>query len=385
MRKNYLVFGQPSIEQDEVNEILDSLNSSWLGTGPKVARFENDFKKFKNCEFAASVNSGTAALHLSLRVLNLVPGDEVIAPAMTFCATINAIIHSGAIPVLADIDPETLNIDPEDVERKITTRTKALIIVHFAGRPCNMEAIMSIAQRHKLKIIEDCAHAVEAEYNGQKTGTFGDFGCFSFYVTKNITTGEGGMVIGTNKELISRIKILSLHGLSHDAWKRFSDEGYVHYYVEEAGFKYNMIDLLAAIGIHQLKRIENSWKRRSEIWDKYLRELSSLPIGLPLKSDSAIKHSYHLFTIRINKKNSGITRDDFLKEFHKRNIGCGVHYLSIPEHPYYKKTFIWKPEDYPHAYKYGRETVSIPLSPKLSDDDTDDVISAIKEIIKVSN
>jgi dTDP-4-amino-4,6-dideoxygalactose transaminase len=201
-------------------------------------------------------------------------------------------------------------------------------------------------------------------------------------VTKNITTGEGGMVIGANKELISRIKILSLHGLSHDAWKRFSDEGYVHYYVEEAGFKYNMMDLQAALGIHQLKRIENSWKRRSEIWNKYMNELSLLPIGLPSKPDTDVKHSCHLFTLRINKENSGMTRDNFLQELHRRNIGCGVHYLSIPEHPYYKKTYHWKPEEYPHSFKYGRETVSIPLSPKLTDEDADDVISAIKEIIK---
>ena len=381
MRKSYLVFGQPLIGEDEIKEVLDTMNSAWLSTGPKVARFENDFINYKNCPYAAAVNSGTAGLHLSLKVLNLQPDDEVIAPAMTFCATINAVIHAGARPVLADIDPVTLNIDPEDIKRKITPKTRVLLIVHFAGRPCNMDAIREIALKHELKIVEDCAHAIEAEYNGQKTGMTGDLGCFSFYANKNITTGEGGMVISSDGSLISRIKILSLHGLDNGAWKRFSDAGYRHYYVEEAGFKYNMMDLQAAIGIHQLAKIETFRDRRNELWDRYLRELNGLPLGLPAEAGPEIKHSCHLFTIRINEQSAGITRDDFLQELHRRNIGCGVHYLSIPEHPYYKRTFNWKPEEYPHAFKFGREAVSIPLSAKLTDEDADDVISAIKEII----
>lgn len=382
MRKNYLVFGQPLIEQDEINEVIETMDSTWLGTGPRVARFESDFIRFKHCEFAAAVNSGTAALHLSLKVLHLEPGDEVIAPAMTFCATINAIIHSGAIPVLADIDPYTLNIDPADIEKKITPRTKVLLVVHFAGRPCNMDAIQAIAHKYKLRIIEDCAHAIEAEYKGRKTGTLGDLGCFSFYATKNITTGEGGMVISSDNDFISKIKILALQGLSRDAWKRFSDDGYKHYYVVEAGYKYNMMDLQAAIGMHQLKRIEKYWNRRNEIWNRYMNELNDLPIELPVSAEPDCRHSYHLFTIRVNKKETGITRDNFLQELHKRNIGCGVHYLSIPEHPYYRKTYNWKPEDYPHACEYGRETLSIPLSARLTDDDTHDVISAVREIIR---
>jgi dTDP-4-amino-4,6-dideoxygalactose transaminase len=381
MRNSYLVFGQPLIEKDEINEVLDTMNSAWLGTGPKVIRFENDFKRYKNCKSAAAVNSCTAGLHLSLKVLNLQPGDEVIAPAMTFCATINAIIHSGATPVLADIDPVTLNIDPCEIERKITKNTRALLIVHFAGRPCKMDSIIAIALKYKLAIIEDCAHAIEAEYKGRTVGTFGVLGCFSFYVTKNITTGEGGMVISSNNDYISKIKILSLHGLSHDAWKRFSDSGYRHYFVEEAGYKYNMMDLQAAIGIHQLKRIEDYWRRRHEIWDHYINELGSLPIELPSPVDLDVRHSYHLFTIRINEKKAGITRDDFMQELHKMKIGCGVHYLAIPEHPFYRKTYNWRPKDYPHSLKYGRETVSIPLSARLTDEDVQDVISAIKEIL----
>jgi dTDP-4-amino-4,6-dideoxygalactose transaminase len=381
MRNSYLVFGQPLIERDEINEVLHSLNTAWLGTGPKVACFENDFKRYKGCDYAAAVNSGTAGLHLSLKVLNLKPGDEVIAPAMTFCATINAIIHSGATPVLADIDPVTLNIDPVDIERKITENTKVLLIVHFAGRPCNMESINTIAKKHRLAIIEDCAHAIEAEYKGQMAGTFGALGCFSFYVTKNITTGEGGMVISSNKDYISKIKTLSLHGLSTDAWKRYSDNGYRHYLVECAGYKYNMMDLQAAIGIHQLKRIENYWRRRREIWNHYIDELGNLNIDVPASVNPDAKHSYHLFTIRVNKKRAGINRDDFMQKLHEMNIGCGVHYLAIPEHPFYRKTFKWKSEDYPHSLKYGRETVSIPLSAKLTDEDVQDVISAIKDIL----
>ena len=256
LRKDFLIFGSPIIEEPEINEVMDSLKKGWLGTGPKVEQFENSFAAYKGVNHAVALNSCTAALHLSLLAANLKPGDEVITTPMTFCATINAIIHAGAIPVLADVNPLTMNIDPQQVEEKITKKTKVILPVHFAGRPCEMDAIMDIAKRHNLKVIEDCAHAIETEYKGKKTGTFGDFGCFSFYVTKNIVTGEGGMVISSRDEDSSRIKVLALHGMSKDAWKRFGDEGYKHYSVVECGFKYNMMDIQAAIGIHQLKRIE---------------------------------------------------------------------------------------------------------------------------------
>ncbi|MEI6852414.1 MAG: DegT/DnrJ/EryC1/StrS family aminotransferase [Bacteroidota bacterium] len=381
MRKSFLVFGQPLIEQDEVDEFLDSVRQSWLGTGKKVARFEQDFAAFKKIEHAAAVNSCTAALHLSCLALGIRPGDEIITTAMTFCATINAIIHSGATPVLCDIDPESLNIDPKEVESKITDKTKAILVVHFAGRPCNMDKIMDIARKNKLFVIEDCAHAIEAEYNGMPTGTIGDLGCFSFYSTKNITTGEGGMVVSKNKELIAKIKTLALHGMTQDAWSRFSDEGYKHYYVVDAGFKYNMMDLQAAFGIHQLKRIEKYWERRKEIWDTYNKAFANLPIGLPAADEEGTKNAYHLYTLRINKDRCGISRDGFLQELHKLNIGSGVHYLAIPQHPYYKEHFAFREEDYSNAVGYGMETISIPISPKLTDEDVQDVIEAVSTII----
>ena len=220
-------------------------------------------------------------MHLSAVAAGLGPGDEVITTALTFCATANVIIHAGATPVLVDVEAATLNMDPDQVEAKITPRTRALITVHFAGRPCNMDALCSIAARHGLTLIEDCAHAIETEYKGRKVGMFGDFGCFSFYVTKNVITGEGGMVITQREEDADRIKVLALHGMSKDAWKRFSDSGWKHYQVVECGFKYNMMDMQAAIGIHQLRRVETSWLRRQEIWRRYNQAFADLPIGLP--------------------------------------------------------------------------------------------------------
>jgi len=384
MRDTFLVFGQPLISQNEIDEVTDSLKNCWLGTGPKVNRFEHAFARYKNIDHCSAVNSCTAALHLACLSLNLEPGDEVITTAMTFCATINAIIHVGAKPVLADIDAETLNIDPKQIEQKITKKTKMILVVHFAGRPCEMNAIMDLARAHKLNVIEDCAHAIESEYHGQKTGIIGDIGCFSFYATKNITTGEGGMVISKDKETVDKIKIMTLHGMSKDAWSRFLDDGYKHYYVVEYGFKYNMMDLQAAIGLHQLKRIEEFWKKRKVIWEKYTKDLKDLKIGLPAEIPSHIRHAYHLFTIRINKETTGIERDQFLNEMTKRKIGVGVQYLSIPEHPYYKKKFHLNPSDYPHALRYGRETVSLPLSPKLTQGDVADVINAVRDIISQS-
>jgi dTDP-4-amino-4,6-dideoxygalactose transaminase len=382
VRKSFLVFGAPVIEDAEIQEVVASMKTGWLGTGPKVAKFESDFAAYKATKNAIALNSCTAALHLSILAAGIKPGDEVITTPMTFCATINSIIHAGATPVLADIDPVTLNIDPVKIATKITPKTKAILPVHFAGRACEMDQLCEIAQHHNLKIIEDCAHAIETEYKGQKAGTFGDFGCFSFYVTKNIVTGEGGMVLTKRKEDAARIKVLALHGMSKDAWKRFGDEGYKHYSVVECGFKYNMMDLQAAIGIHQLQRVETYWQRRQEIWQQYNEAFAELPIGLPPEPELNTRHAYHLYTIQVDETKTGINRDAFLNAMTAHNIGVGVHYLSIPEHPYYQQTFGWKPEDYHHAMRNGRQTVSLPLSAKLTDGDVKNVVGTVKEILE---
>jgi dTDP-4-amino-4,6-dideoxygalactose transaminase len=381
-KDKFLVFAAPLIEQPEIDEVVGTMKSGWLGTGPRVAAFESDFKRYKDTEHAVALHSCTAALHLSVLAANVAPGEEVITTPMTFCATVNAILHAGATPVLADVDPSTFNIDPDEVRRRITPRTRAILPVHFAGRPCDMDALTSIANQHGLKIIEDCAHAIETEYRGRKAGTIGDFGCFSFYVTKNVVTGEGGMVLTQREEDASRIKILGLHGMSKDAWRRFSDQGYKHYQVVELGFKYNMMDLQAAIGIHQLKRVEENWRRREAIWHRYMSELAGLPAELPAEPEPNTRHGYHLFTLQIDQKRCGITRDEFIDAMTEHNVGVGVHYLSVPEHPYYHDRFGWNPEDYPHAMRIGRSTVSIPISPKLSEQDVDDVVAAVKAILQ---
>ena len=305
----------------------------------------------------------------------------MITTPLTFCATVNAIIHAGATPVLADIDPVTMNIAPELVEKRITSRTRALVPVHFAGRPCEMDPLMELAERHGLAVVEDCAHAIETEYKGHKAGTFGDFGCFSFYVTKNVATGEGGMVLARREEDAARIKVLALHGMSKDAWRRFQDAGYKHYQVVEAGFKYNMMDLQAGIGIHQLARVEANWKKRERVWLTYMQALADLPLQLPAPVEPDTRHGYHLFTVLIDEQTVSLSRDEFLQGMTDQNIGIGVHYLAIPEHPYYRRVYGWNPEDYPEATRVGRTTVSLPLSAALVEQDVDDVIQATRNLL----
>lgn len=381
---DFLVFAAPDIQEAEIAEVEACMRSGWLGTGPRVARFERDFAAYQGLEptQVAGLNSCTAALHVSMVAAGLDPGSEVITTPLTFCATVNSILHAGLTPVLADVDPLTQNIDPAAIEAAITPRTRAILPVHFAGRPCEMDAIMAIARKHNLMVIEDCAHAIETEYHGQKAGTFGDFGCFSFYVTKNVVTGEGGMVVGRDEALLARARMLALHGMSKDAWHRFSDAGYKHYQVMESGFKYNMMDMQAAIGIHQLARVEQSWKRREDIWNHYNDALRDLPLGLPAKPAINTRHAYHLYTVMVDEARCGISRDAFLDGMNKRGIGTGVHYLSIPEHPYYQQRFGWKPEQWPNAMRIGRQTVSLPISPKLAVADISRVVTAAAATLK---
>jgi dTDP-4-amino-4,6-dideoxygalactose transaminase len=376
----FIVFGAPDIAEAEINEVLATLQSGWLGTGPRVAAFEAQFASFKGLprSHVAALNSCSAALHLSLLAAGVGPGDEVITSPLTFCATVNAILHTGATPVLVDVDPLTMNLDPDQIERKISSKTKVLLPVHFAGLPCDMDAFLSIAARHRLQIIEDCAHAVEASYRGRPTGTLGDYGCFSFYSTKNVTSGEGGMLVARDPARAHHVKLMSLHGMSRDAWNRFSDEGYKHYQVVECGFKYNMMDLQAAIAVHQLARVDKAWTRRQVIWNRYQEAFIGLPVERPVEPPPYVRHAYHLYTLLVDEQRCGISRDQFLQRMTNLGIGVGVHYLALTEQPHYQNRLGWKPEDTPSATSIGRKTVSLPLSPKLTDDEVLRVITAVK-------
>jgi dTDP-4-amino-4,6-dideoxygalactose transaminase len=376
-----LVFGAPLIGEPEIAEVVATLRSGWIGTGPRVARFEADFARYEGVDQAVAVSSCTAALQLCLRAAGIGPGDEVVTTALTFCATVNAILHVGAIPVLADVDPQTMNLTAESVAERISDRTRAIMPVHFAGRPCPMDELMQLADQHDLVVIEDCAHAIEARDQGRPMGTLGHFGAFSFYVTKNVATAEGGMVLAPDPEALARIKALALHGLSKDAWKRFSDDGYRHYTVQEAGFKFNMTDLQAALGIHQLARVDANWERRRMVWGRYDDGLGKLPLTLPAPAPHDIRHALHLYTVLVDERETGMSRDEFLSAMTAENIGVGVHYLGLAEHPYYQELLGWRPEDTPHATRIGRQTVSLPLSAALSDGDVDDVLMAVHKLL----
>lgn len=375
-----MVFGAPKIADDEIAEVIDSLKSGWIGSGPKVKRFEADFALFKECRYAIGVNSCTAALQLALVGLGIGPGDEVITTSFTFCSTVNVIIHAGATPVLVDVDAKTLNINCEEIEKRISNATKAIIVVHFAGRPCDMDAIMHIANKYDLKVIEDCAHAVEATYHSKNLGTIGDVGCFSFYATKNITTGEGGMLTTNSEQLATRMRSLSLHGLSGSAWNRFGSEGFKHYTVEEVGYKFNMTDIQAAIGIHQLEKVEKFHSARKVIWNTYQEGLRDLDLVLPTPPEPNTEHALHLFPIFLGLDNA-TQRNAFLDLLTKYKIGVGVHYLAIPEHPVYQKLYGWRPESFPVATKLGRTEISLPISAHMVKEDADYVVEAIHEIV----
>jgi len=381
MSRPFLVFGAPFIEEAEIAEVVDSLRSGWLGTGPKVARFEELFRRYTGAEHAIAVSSCTAALHLGLIAAGIGPGSEVITTAMTFVATANAIVHAGAVPILTDCDRRTGLMDPERVETAVTPRTRAIIPVHLYGRPCAADALMDIAGRHDLVVIEDAAHAIEASYRGRKIGTIGHITAFSFYVTKNMTTGEGGMVTTASPSLAESIRRYALHGLSHDAWARFSDAGYRHYTATVAGFKYNMTDLQAALGIHQLAKIERGLKRRSEIWQRYDEAFAGLPVELPPPPEPETVHARHLYTLGIDPARANLGRDTFMDRLHRLGIGTGVHFIGVHLQPYYAQRFGHRPEDFPNATWISERTISLPLSARLSDDDVEAVIRAVSRTL----
>jgi dTDP-4-amino-4,6-dideoxygalactose transaminase len=376
----YIIFGSPVISQAEIDAVVRTMETCWIGTGPRVHEFQTKMAEYTGAQHALAVGSCTAALHLSMVVSGVQPGDEVITTAMTFCATANSIVHTGATPVFVDCQRDTLNIDPAAIEAAITPRTKAIVPVHFAGRPCDMDAIGAIAKKHGLLVIEDAAHAIETVYKGKKVGSISDLTCFSFYVTKNITTGEGGMVTTNNPELAKKIQTYGLHGMSADAWSRFSDKGYKHYAVVFPGFKYNLTDLAASIGIVQMQSIDPWLRRRNEIWAQYDEAFADLPVVRPAPEEPDTVHARHLYTLMI-RDDAKVTRDEFMGQMHQRKVGTGVHYRALHVHPYYAERFGYVPEQFPNAHWVGERTVSIPLTQKLTDREVERVIAAVRGIL----
>ena len=381
MRSEFLPFSTPTIEEAEINEVVDCLRSGWITTGPKVKRFEEAFGAYVGAPFAVPLSSATAGLHLTLLALKIQEGDEIITTPMTFASTVSMIVLCGGTPVFADIEPGTLNIDATKIREKISSRTRAIIPVHFAGQSCDMDPIFSLATEFGLTVIEDAAHAAGSEYKGQRIGSLDSISIFSFHPNKNITTGEGGMVCTRDEALAEEVSLLKFHGMNREAWKRFAASGTPNYDIVLPGFKYNMMDLAAAIGIEQLRRVEPNWRLRQKVWEAYNQAFSGLPIKTPAEPEPGNLHAFHLYTIQVNAKLAGITRDEFLTGMTKQNIGVGVHYQSIPEHPYYQQALGWKPADYPQAMKIGQEIVSLPISAKLTAKDIDDVIRAVKNLV----
>lgn len=380
VRQDYLVFGSPDIRQPEIDEVVATLKSGWIGTGPRTARFEEAFRRYTGSPHARAVSSCTAALHLTLLAAGLKEGEEVITTPMTFAATANAILHARGRPVFVDCEWPTGLIDPHRIEEAITPRTRAVLPVHLAGRPCEMDAICDVAGRHSLLVISDAAHAIEARYKGRSVGVIGDAACFSFYVTKNVTTCEGGMITTPHRDWNDRIEVLALHGQSRGAWKRYSDDGFKRYEIVAPGFKYNMTDLQAALGWHQLARVEESLRRREEIWRRYDEAFRGLPVLAPPPEPPDRRHARHLYTLMVDIETLGVSRDEFQDALHRENIGSGIHYVSIHLQDYYQRTFRFKPGDFPNASRISERTLSLPLSPKLTDQDVADVIAAMRKL-----
>lgn len=382
-RTKFLIFGAPRFFKEELKEMLDTLRSGWWGTGPKVLQFENNFKKYAHVKEAVAVNSATAAMHLGLNTLGVGPGDEVITSPLTFVSTANVIIHVGAKPVFADVNINTGNIDSKEIEKKITKKTKAIIPVHLYGRPCRMDEITQLAKKHHLYVLEDAAHATESWYKGKKIGSISDMTAFSFYVTKNVATGEGGMLTTNNKDWADKARVRRLHGISADAWKRYSAEGFKPYEAIYPGFKYNLTDLAASLGIHQLKRAEKNLMIRNKYWKTYTKALKEIDGILPPAPDEPdIVHARHLYAINLELNKLKISRNQFIDALKAENIGAGIHFTALHLHKYYRETFGYKPGDYPNAEWIGDRTISLPFYPHMSKRDISDVISAVKKIAK---
>lgn len=376
----FLPFHLPLIEEEEVQAVCGVLQSGWITTGPKVKQFEREFANYVGAAHGVAVSSCTAALHLALDAIGLEKGDEVLLPTLTFAATGEAVVYFGAKPVLVDSTPDTFNLDPDQVEQAITPRTKAIIPVHFAGQPCEMDRLLEIAEYHDLRVIEDAAHALPARYKGRMVGTIGDITCFSFYATKTLTTGEGGMVTTEHAEYADRIRVMGLHGISKDAWKRYSAEGSWRYDILAPGYKYNLTDLQAALGLVQLAKCDSMWRRRLDFVDKYTEALASLDAFETPSVRSDVQHAWHLYVILVNPGVLRIHRDQVIEELKQRGIGTSVHFIPLHTHPYYRKRWGYRSGDCPVAENYFDRCLSLPLYPAMSDDDADNVIEALSDI-----
>lgn len=373
-----LNYSQQTIEDDDVSEVISVLKSGWLTTGPKVSEFEEVFSEYVGSEECVSLSSGTAALHAVMNAIQLKEGDEVIVPAMTFAATANSVVYQNAKPVFVDVDPETLLIDPNKIEAKITRNTKAVVAVDYAGQPCDYDILREICERNSLLLIADSCHALGAEYKNRKVGSIADLTAFSFHPVKHITTGEGGMVSTDNRIWADRIRKFRNHGINVDCRQR-SEQNTWYYEIDDLGFNYRLSDLQCALGISQLKKLPGWLERRWEIADFYHQEFKNIPAVKPLKVHSYVKHAYHLFVIRLKCDEFNITRDEVFKSMKKMGMGVNVHYIPVHFHPFYRKNFNTYPGLCPETEKAYDEILSIPMFPAMSDDDASDVIECLKD------
>jgi dTDP-4-amino-4,6-dideoxygalactose transaminase len=383
MRSTFLPFARPALGEEEIAEVVDTLRSGWITTGPKVERFTAAFAEYVGGRYAVPVSSATAGLHVALLALGVGPGDEVITTPMTFVATLNTIVHCGAVPVLVDIDAATLNIRVEEIAGKITSKTKAIVPVHYVGQPVDLDPILELAASRGIAVLEDAAHAVGSEYKGRKIGSFPTTSVFSFHPNKNITTGEGGMVVTDDEEVFEKASLLKFHGMDREAWKRFARSGSPRYDVAVPGYKYNMMDIQAALGLHQLPRLDGFIAQRSRLASRYDEKLTGTPgLILPQRVAYPVRHAWHLYAPLVDVDRLTITRDRFMEELKKRNIGTGLHYSAAHEFSYYASRFGWKPEDYPEAHFVSERIVSLPFFPELSEEDQEDAVEAVRAVLR---
>jgi perosamine synthetase len=382
MPNAFIPFHVPDIGEDEIQAVVETLRSGWLTTGLKTKKFEQEFSDYIGSPHAVALNSCTAALHLALDAVGVKAGDEVLVPTMTFTATAEVVHYLGARPVLVDCQADTLNIDPAAMEKALGPKTKAVMPVDFAGQPCELGNILKIARARNLAVIEDAAHALPARHQGAMVGTLSDITCFSFYATKTITTGEGGMATTANPDWAERMRMMSLHGISKDAWKRYTASGSWYYEVEYPGYKYNLTDTAAALGLVQLKRADEFYRARKRIAELYHAGFADTPeIGRPVVRDD-VQHAWHLYVIRLELDRLRIGRDEFIEALKKENIGTSVHFIPLHLHPFYKRSFGYRPADFPNATAAFERIISLPIFPKMSDADVDRVVGAVKNIAR---